>query len=427
MPDGTRAAALHNFIGRLRDAFERAGPPTYVRLEYLSKHGRNPALNTGLRVLELPHSTIHDILNGKRKTLPQWHVVSSLLHVLRSAAEENGLDPETIGTHAEWHARYQEAQTAIKQAASPAKPTMTPAVPTALSRRSSPSEPADPPTDAGGRNASEPSESSTPPASSAHTDPSHAGLPRLPAVDELLLSVRPDRAHSAPGAGPPWSGTSTNTLSGVSSGVHVGGARGGDAVGEERPSTVPPPEPTIMWRRYVEAYGRTGMRLLRRAEVDEGSARGVPAYQLATLLACEDRPDEALSWLRRAAQAGHIHARRLAHDWDPAEDAAPPRYWRPDDAAYEIGTEYEAAGQPFSAVVFFDRAAENGHVEAAYRAGLHHMQLGHHWDAMLLFSRAAIGGHEAARHELNALLRRFDHRAPGTVLPRPLGRTPVAE
>jgi TPR repeat protein len=186
---------------------------------------------------------------------------------------------------------------------------------------------------------------------------------------------------------------------------------------EERLKTVPPPKETIRWRRYVEAYGRTGMRLLRHAEADDGKAEGIPAYQLATLLACERRPNEALYWMQRAALAGHDHARQLTAAWGPVADSKPPGDWRPADVAHEIGLQYEATGQPFSAAVFFVRAAENGHAEAAYRAGLHNMQIGRPWDAMLMFSRAAGAGHEPALHELDGVLPRAHHVPTVAMLP----------
>jgi TPR repeat protein len=165
----------------------------------------------------------------------------------------------------------------------------------------------------------------------------------------------------------------------------------------------------------VEAYGRTGMRLLRHAEAeaaaaDAGSAGGVPAYQLATLLVCEHRPVEALYWMRKAARGGHRVARRLAGDWRPG----PPRYWRPADAAYEIGLHYEAGGRPFSAAVFFAAAAGLGHAEAAYRAGLHRMQIGRHWEAMLMFNRAASAGHKPAQHERDGLMPRVRRASAST-------------
>lgn len=311
MPDDTGAdAALHDFIGDLRAAFERAGPPTYGRLEKLSERCHAGAPTGGPRILVLAHSTTHDILSGKRDKLPPWPWVSSFLQVLRVAATENGLDSEAIGPTSQWHTRYLAARAALQP--------------------------------------------------------------------EPLAAPVPEPAEPASGE------------------EETGPA-----------STVPPLEPTTMLRRYVEAYGRTGMRLLRHAEADDGRDAGVPAYRLATLLACENRPNEALYWLQRAARAGHPLALRLATEWDPRTDPWPPYYWRKGQAAFDVGMEYEAAGQPHAAAVFFDRAAGNGHAEAAYRAGLNRMQRGQQWEAMLLFNRAAEAGYAPAEPELDGLLPRY--------------------
>ncbi|WP_242894455.1 hypothetical protein [Actinomadura litoris] len=354
MPDDTRAgAALHTFIGDLRAAFERAGPPTFARLETLSERCREPGPTArpresggprdagapggpretgapgGQRVRVLPHSTTHDILAGKRGRLPPWPWVSSFLHVLRIAAWENGLDPEEIGSTRDWHARYLAARSAILDAQRPPLAAPVPVlVPLAEAR---------------------------------------------PAAYDAAYDAVPEPPDEEP----------------------------------EPPSLTPPAGHTTMMRRYADAYGRTGMRLLRHAEADDGQDRGVPAYRLATLLACDNRPHEALYWLQRAARVGHRLARRLAVEWDPHTDPWPPHYWKRGDAAFEVGMDYEANGYPHAAAVFFERAADNGVQEAAYRSGLHRMQYGQTWEAMLLFNRAADAGHRPAQRELDGLLPRY--------------------
>src|SRR5437868_10836904 len=216
MPDDTRAcAALHTFVVDLRAAFERAGQPTYDRLEQLSEGCNDPGRADGRRFRVLPHSTTHDILSGKRDKLPPWPWVSSFLHVLRVAATENGLDPDAIGATRDWHNRYLAARSATVAAPPPDEPLAAPV-----------------PED-------------------ADEEVAIAGDPRSPGTD-----------------------------------------------GHEPPATMQPMEQYTLQRRYVDAYGRTGMRLLRHAEADEGKDQGVPAYRLATLLACENRPHEALYWLQ---------------------------------------------------------------------------------------------------------------------------------
>jgi hypothetical protein len=455
MPDAPRAraaAAVNTFINELRAAFERAGPPTYARLEELSLRLHDPNPAAGPRVLVLAHSTTHDILTGKHVRLPAWPWVSSLIYVLRVAAEENGLDPESIGTTGEWHAKYLEARSAVQQAGRQGPPLAAP-TPAAAPSTPIPAAMSSPGTTARDRPGAADIRLPSPYASGSYG--SSGGFRRLPTVAEPLRDVDSDRRRAAPTSASASAASAASAAGRFATGgpgdwrrkPHayrsrdvttwpLGGAAArpapaghgrvtapvsppnavadvdhdtGRAPG--RRGAVPPREPTLMWRRYVEAYGRTGTRLLRHAEADEGRAGGVPAYQLATLVACEHRPIEALYWLRRAGRAGHRRADRLARDWDPVADARPPRYWRPADAAYEIGLHYEAGGQPFSAAVFFDSAAGVGHAEAAYRAGLHRMQIGRHWDAMLMFNRAAGAGHEPARRERDGLLARV-RRAP---------------
>ncbi|WP_131735699.1 sel1 repeat family protein [Actinomadura roseirufa] len=369
MPDDTSAgAALHDFIGELRAAFERAGPPTYKRLETLSERCRESGRSDGRRILVLPHSTTHDILSGKRGKLPPWPWIASFLQVLRVAATENGLDPAGIGPTGEWHARYLAARSA--------------------SLNSNVNGTFDALAD-GTVNVT----------ADAAADAASAGTPLAAPAVVPADGPEPAGGDGRSGAVPvAWHGTGQDAgQRAVREGYRDQGSR----------LRVPPLEPTSMLRRYVESYGRTGLRLLRHAEADEGRDQGVPAYRLATLLACENRPHEALYWLQRAARAGHALARRLAAEWDPRTDPWPPYYWKRGQAAFDVGIEYEAARQPHAAAVFFDRAADNGHAEAAYRAGLHRMQRGQPWEAMLLFNRAADAGYAPAQPELDGLLPRY--------------------
>ncbi|ACY96548.1 Sel1 domain protein repeat-containing protein [Thermomonospora curvata DSM 43183] len=352
MPDDLRAlAALHDFIADLRTAFELAGPPTYERLETLSRRYQNADRDGGPRILPLAHSTTHDYLSGKRHRLPPWPWVMSFVLVLRDAAVENALDPEAIGTPAQWHTKYRAVRAALAQSRPPRPPLSAP-VPADWR-----AEPADP-------HAGDPDPG-------RHTLQESRPGPKVPAsvTDEV------DRP-------------STGTLPRASGPDESSGA------GSE-----PPPEPTIMRRRYAEAFGRTGMRLLRQAEGDEGERQGVPAYRLAALLACADRPAEALYWLRRAARAGHGRAAELAAAWDPAAAPAFP-YWQGAEIAYQIGLEYDREGLPFSAAVFYRGAAGLGHADAAYRYGLHCLRIGRLRDAAAWLDRADRNGHPQAGQQL---------------------------
>jgi hypothetical protein len=287
MPDDDRAkAALYNFIAELNAAFEAAGPPSYARLETLSEHFGETELNPRLRVRVLATSTTHDILTGKRRSLPDWWWVVSFVSVLRVAAVENGLDPDTVGSVEEWKAKHQAARAIIRE----------------------------------------------------------SGPPPLSAP--VSYDVEPIAGDTGAGA------------------QDVRADRSPD---EREPRTIPAQELTVARRRYLEAYGRTGMRLLRHAEDGESEA----AYRLAALLMCDDRQMEALYWLQRARSAGHAGAAELC-----ADPPLPLKYWQGAEAANRVGLRYEAEGLPFSAVVFFERAGKNGHPDAAYRTGLHFARIG---------------------------------------------------
>ncbi|WP_242907150.1 hypothetical protein [Actinomadura terrae] len=350
MPDDTRAgAALHTFIGDLRAAFELAGPPTFARLETLSEHCRDPGPTARPRDTGPRDTGPRDM--GPRDTGPPGGqrvrvLPHSTTHDILSGKRDK-LPPWP------WVSSFLHV---LRIAAR---------------------------------------ENGLDPEEIGSTRDWHARY--LAARTAILDAQRPPLAapvpDPVPDAGP--------------------GPAAGDAVPQppneepEPPSITPPFGATTMTRRYADAYGRTGMRLLRHAEADDGQDHGVPAYRLATLLACDNRPHEALYWLQRAARVGHRLARRLAVEWDPRTDPWPPHYWKRGEAAFEIGMDYEANGYPHAAAVFFERAADNGVHEAAYRSGLHRMQYGQTWEAMLLFNRAADAGYRPAQRELDGLLPRY--------------------
>jgi hypothetical protein len=112
MADDNRAqVALHDFIAELNAAWEAAGPPSFARLEKLSIDLRAAEQQPGgLRLRVLAASTTHEILRGKRRSLPEWGWVVSFVNVLRIAAVENGLDADVVGTVADWKERHQAAR-----------------------------------------------------------------------------------------------------------------------------------------------------------------------------------------------------------------------------------------------------------------------------------------------------------------------------
>jgi hypothetical protein len=120
MSDDNRArAALRDFIAELNAAWEAAGPPSYARLEKLSIAFSSSEQAGGLRLRVLAASTTHEILRGKRRSLPEWGWVVSFVNVLRVAAVENGLDPDVVGTIADWKTKHQQARALMRGAGPP--------------------------------------------------------------------------------------------------------------------------------------------------------------------------------------------------------------------------------------------------------------------------------------------------------------------
>jgi hypothetical protein len=219
MPDDDRAsAALHNFITELNEAWEAAGPPSYAEFERLSARFNGPEQAPRQRVRVLAASTTHDILTGKRRTLPQWEWVASFVAVLRVVAIRTGLDPGVVGTVAEWKTKYQAAR-AMRQGFRPPLPApATPYDPTNIDQTRA-DDRSYGHADDDGDNRGAPCRQST--------DPGSAGPP------PQIASSPADGHPAKPGE---------DTL---------------------------PPELILTSRRCMNAYGRTGMRLLRRFEADE--------------------------------------------------------------------------------------------------------------------------------------------------------------
>src|SRR5918992_3903844 len=128
MSDANRAhAALRDFIAELNAAWEAAGPPSFARLEKLSISFGSTDQAGGLRLRVLAASTTHEILRGKRRSLPEWGWVVSFVKVLRFAAAENGLDPDAVGTIAGWKAKHQRARAIMRTAGPPPAAAPAPA------------------------------------------------------------------------------------------------------------------------------------------------------------------------------------------------------------------------------------------------------------------------------------------------------------
>ncbi len=115
MSDADRAPALRAFIADLNTAWKTAGPPSYTDLRKLSRQVRQSTHGAGLRV-ELAESTTQEILSGQRRGLPKWQWVASFLAVLRVAAAESDVNPDSLGTLEYWKARHEAADAELHEA-----------------------------------------------------------------------------------------------------------------------------------------------------------------------------------------------------------------------------------------------------------------------------------------------------------------------
>jgi hypothetical protein len=109
MPDYDRAA-MGSFVAELNRVWMMAGPPSYGDFEKLSAKVKGPA---GPRVYVLSDSTTQEILTGHRRRPPKWYWVARFLTVLRVAAAEVGVDPDSLGTLAEWKKKHEAACAAV--------------------------------------------------------------------------------------------------------------------------------------------------------------------------------------------------------------------------------------------------------------------------------------------------------------------------
>jgi tetratricopeptide (TPR) repeat protein len=90
-------------LNRLR---QRAGQPSYSTLERLSGH-------------RLKRATMSDVLNGHRVKVPDWRFIHEFVTACRSAAEENRLDIDQLGTVADWKRHWDGAVSGVIDARFP--------------------------------------------------------------------------------------------------------------------------------------------------------------------------------------------------------------------------------------------------------------------------------------------------------------------
>jgi hypothetical protein len=84
------------FARDLGTLHQKAGRPSYATLERLSGH-------------QLKRATVSDVLNGNRVRVPDWAFVAAFVQACHRAASENGLDPQLLGSVADWKLRWDAA------------------------------------------------------------------------------------------------------------------------------------------------------------------------------------------------------------------------------------------------------------------------------------------------------------------------------
>ena len=95
-----RDPVAQRFADDLNQLRQRAGQPSYNVLERLSGH-------------RLKRATMSDILNGHRVKVPDWRFIHEFVTACRSAAEENRLDVDQLGTVADWKRHWDGAVSGI--------------------------------------------------------------------------------------------------------------------------------------------------------------------------------------------------------------------------------------------------------------------------------------------------------------------------
>lgn len=105
MEHGQESVA-RRFVDDLSELRKRAGQPSYSTLERLSGH-------------RLRRATMSDVLNGNRVKVPDWRLIHQFLTACQSAAMENGLDVDQLGTVADWKRHWDGAVSGVIDARFP--------------------------------------------------------------------------------------------------------------------------------------------------------------------------------------------------------------------------------------------------------------------------------------------------------------------
>jgi hypothetical protein len=91
-----RGGVPQRFVDDLNLLRQRAGQPSYSTLERLSGH-------------RLKRATMSDVLNGNRVKVPDWRFIHEFVTACRSAAAENRLEVDQLGTVADWKRHWDGA------------------------------------------------------------------------------------------------------------------------------------------------------------------------------------------------------------------------------------------------------------------------------------------------------------------------------
>jgi hypothetical protein len=94
------------FVNDLNQLRQRAGQPSYSTLERLSGH-------------RLKRATMSDVLNGNRVKVPDWRFIHEFVTACRSAAAENRIDVDRLGTVADWKRHWDGAVNGVIDARFP--------------------------------------------------------------------------------------------------------------------------------------------------------------------------------------------------------------------------------------------------------------------------------------------------------------------
>ena len=99
-------SVAQRFVDDLNQLRQRAGQPSYSTLERLSGH-------------RLKRATMSDVLNGNRVKVPDWRFIHEFVTACRSAAAENRLEVDRLGTVADWKRHWDGAVSGVIDARYP--------------------------------------------------------------------------------------------------------------------------------------------------------------------------------------------------------------------------------------------------------------------------------------------------------------------